>query len=191
LYRKDGNDFPSFYFCKNINTMLPTFTSNLPSQDVFAQVEAYLSEAGYQVISKDFTRPWGGFFVLDEVQASKFAAQFFPNLSIESIQITQKLSPKFLIVAPKKRLSWQYHFRRAEIWTVISGPVGIAISDTDEQGPVGTYDSGDFVELQQGERHRLIGLDGWGVVAEIWQHTDVNLPSDESDIVRLQDDFGR
>jgi hypothetical protein len=69
--------------------------------------------------------------------------------------------------------------------------VGIAISDTDEQGPVGTYDSGDFVELQQGERHRLIGLDGWGVVAEIWQHTDVNLPSDESDIVRLQDDFGR
>ncbi len=171
--------------------MLPTFTSNLPSQDVFAQVEAYLSEAGYQVISKDFTRPWGGFFVLDEVQASKFAAQFFPNLSIESIQITQKLSPKFLIVAPKKRLSWQYHFRRAEIWTVISGPVGIAISDTDEQGPVGTYDSGDFVELQQGERHRLIGLDGWGVVAEIWQHTDVNLPSDESDIVRLQDDFGR
>jgi mannose-6-phosphate isomerase-like protein (cupin superfamily) len=191
LCRKDGNDFPSFYFCKNINTMLPTFTSNLPSQDVFAQVEAYLSEAGYQVISKDFTRPWGGFFVLDEVQASKFAAQFFPNLSIESIQITQKLSPKFLIVAPKKRLSWQYHFRRAEIWTVISGPVGIAISDTDEQGPVGTYDSGDFVELQQGERHRLIGLDGWGVVAEIWQHTDVNLPSDESDIVRLQDDFGR
>jgi mannose-6-phosphate isomerase-like protein (cupin superfamily) len=191
LCRKDGNDFPSFYFCKNINTMLPTFTSNLPSQDVFAQVEAYLSEAGYQVISKDFTRPWGGFFVLDEVQASKFAAQFFPNLSIESIQITQKLSPKFLIVAPKKRLSWQYHFRRAEIWTVISGPVGIAISDTDEQGPVGTYDTGDFVELQQGERHRLIGLDGWGVVAEIWQHTDVNLPSDESDIVRLQDDFGR
>jgi mannose-6-phosphate isomerase-like protein (cupin superfamily) len=191
LCRKDGNDFPSFYFCKNINTMLPTFTSNLPSQDVFAQVETYLYEAGYQVISKDFTRPWGGFFVLDEVQASKFAAQFFPNLSIESIQITQKLSPKFLIVAPKKRLSWQYHFRRAEIWTVISGPVGIAISDTDEQGPVGTYDSGDFIELQQGERHRLIGLDGWGVVAEIWQHTDVNLPSDESDIVRLQDDFGR
>jgi hypothetical protein len=26
--------------------------------------------------------------------------------------------------------------------------------------------------LQQGERHRLVGLEEWGVVAEIWQHTD-------------------
>lgn len=110
---------------------------------------------------------------------------------MESIQITNKLSPKFLVVAPEKRLSWQYHFRRAEIWTVISGPVGIAISDTDEQGPVGSYVSGDFIKLQQGERHRLIGLNDWGVVAEIWQHTDASQPSDESDIVRLQDDFGR
>jgi hypothetical protein len=27
--------------------------------------------------------------------------------------------------------------------------------------------------------------------AEIWQHTDVNHPSDEEDIIRVQDDFGR
>jgi mannose-6-phosphate isomerase-like protein (cupin superfamily) len=171
--------------------MLPTFESNLSAQEVFANVETYIAELGYQVISEDFSRPWGGFFVLDESHAAKFAAQFFPNLSMESIQITNKLSPKFLVVAPEKRLSWQYHFRRAEIWTVISGPVGIAISDTDEQGPVGSYDAGDFIELQQGERHRLIGLNRWGVVAEIWQHTDASQPSDESDIVRLQDDFGR
>jgi len=171
--------------------MLPVFESNLTAQEVFAKVETYIAELGYQVISKDFTRPWGGFFVLDESQAPKFAAQFFPNLSMDAIQITNKLSPKFLIVAPAKRLSWQYHFKRAEIWTVISGPVGIAISDTDEQSSVGSYDAGDFIKLQQGERHRLIGLDHWGVVAEIWQHTDENQPSDESDIVRLQDDFGR
>jgi len=71
-----------------MKTMLPTFTSNLLAQEVFAQVEAYISELGYQVISKDFTRPWGGFFVLDESQAAKFAAQFFPNLSLDAIQIT-------------------------------------------------------------------------------------------------------
>jgi len=50
---------------------------------------------------------------------------------------------------------------------------------------------GDSVELKQGERHRLIGLDQWGIVAEIWRHTDIENPSDEDDIVRLQDDFGR
>ena len=31
----------------------------------------------------------------------------------------------------------------------------------------------------------------FGVVAEIWQHTDLNNPSDENDIVRIQDDYGR
>jgi len=29
------------------------------------------------------------------------------------------------------------------------------------------------------------------VLAEIWQHTDAQNPSDENDIVRVQDDFGR
>lgn len=29
------------------------------------------------------------------------------------------------------------------------------------------------------------------IVAEIWQHTDLENSSDEEDIVRLQDDFGR
>jgi mannose-6-phosphate isomerase len=47
------------------------------------------------------------------------------------------------------------------------------------------------ITLRQGERHRLIGLEGWGVLAEIWQHPDANHPSDENYIVRVQDDFGR
>mgnify|MGYP003350752161 CR=1 FL=1 len=43
---------------------------------------------------------------------------------------------------------------------------------------------------RRGERHRLIGTkEGWGMVAEIWQHTVPDHPSDESDIVRLQDDY--
>jgi len=50
---------------------------------------------------------------------------------------------------------------------------------------------GDTITLQQGERHCLIGLDDYAVIAYIWQHIDTNNPSDEEDIVRLQDDFGR
>jgi len=88
-------------------------------------------------------------------------------------------------------LSWQYHHRRAEIWQVVEGTVGIKRSNTDEEGELGEYGPKDQVKLQQGERHRLIGLAGWGIVAEIWQHTDASNPSDEDDIVRVQDDFGR
>ena len=54
-----------------------------------------------------------------------------------------------------------------------------------------TLSKGDKIKLKQGERHRLIGLEDWGIVAEIWQHTDAARPSNEDDIVRLQDDFGR
>ena len=48
-----------------------------------------------------------------------------------------------------------------------------------------------MITLQKAERHRLIGLDTWGVVAEFWQHTDASPPSNEDDIVRLQDDYAR
>jgi mannose-6-phosphate isomerase len=34
-------------------------------------------------------------------------------------------------------------------------------------------------------------LETWGVVAEIWQHTDAAAPSDEHDIVRVADDYDR
>ena len=105
--------------------------------------------------------------------------------------IGEKLSPKFLVVAPQQRLSWQYHHRRAEIWRVLHGPVKVAISKSDEQGVPEPYNNGDIITLDKGDRHRLIGADGWGVVTEIWQHTDPQQPSDEDDIVRLQDDFGR
>jgi mannose-6-phosphate isomerase-like protein (cupin superfamily) len=165
-------------------------TGNTPIE-IFNQVESFIQTQGYTIVDQDHDRPWGGFFVLQEDQAAKFAAQFFPHLSLDAIQITQKLSPKFLVVAPQKRLSWQYHFRRAELWTVVHGPVGVAISETDEQQVPGTYQEGECITLPIGQRHRLIGLAQWGVVAEIWQHTDAEHPSDESDIVRLQDDFGR
>ena len=158
---------------------------------IFQEVESFIKANGYVIVDQDHTRPWGGFFVLQEDQAAQFAAQFFPSVDFDSIQITQKLSPKFLVVAPNKRLSWQYHFRRAELWSVTSGPVGVAISATDEQTLPDTYQVADIITLPIGTRHRLVGLDQWGVVAEIWQHTDAGNPSDESDIVRLQDDFGR
>ena len=53
------------------------------------------------------------------------------------------------------------------------------------------FKEGDEIVLKQCERHRLRGLDDYSVVAEIWQHTDPNNPTDEEDIIRLQDDFGR
>ena len=167
------------------------FPSTSLREEVFSSIENYLADAGFTVVSKDFTRPWGGFFVLDETQVPSFIETFFPHLSLADFEGFDKLSPKILIVAPEKRLSWQYHHRRAEIWKVIGGEAGVVISDTDEETSVTPLSVGTVIHLNQGERHRLVGLNTYGVVAEIWKHTDKENPSDEEDIVRVQDDFGR
>ena len=159
--------------------------------EVFASVEKYLTDHGFKIGAKDVTRPWGGYFVLDESQAQKFGQLYFPNVELSTLRISGKLSPKILMVQANKRLSWQYHYRRAEIWKLVAGTAGVVTSDTDNEGPLQTLKIGEIIRLKQGQRHRLVGLDGWGMIAEIWQHTDASLPSDEDDIVRVQDDFGR
>lgn len=166
-------------------------SEELSKQEVFEEIENELRAQGFSIVEQDRSRPWGGFFVIAEDQAPRFADNYFDSMPVDQLKIAGKLSPKVLLVEPGKRLSWQYHHRRAEIWKVLQGPVGIITSDTDEQGHMETYEPGARITLKQGERHRLVGLDGWGVLAEIWQHTDAENPSDEDDIVRLQDDFGR
>jgi mannose-6-phosphate isomerase len=160
-------------------------------QEVFKSAAEMLASLGFTIAKHDDQRPWGGFYVIDESQAQHFAAHFFPDEDFKALQITEKLSPKILIVAPNTRLSWQYHHRRAEIWKCIEGPVGVVTSDTDEEKDQHVLQANDIIKLKQGERHRLVGKDNWGLVAEIWQHTDAARPSDEDDIVRVQDDFGR
>jgi mannose-6-phosphate isomerase len=161
------------------------------NKKVFNETAELLNRLGFSIVKEDKQRPWGGFFVIDEAQAEKFAHHFFPEKDIQQLKISDKLSPKILMVAPHKKLSWQYHLRRAEIWNCISGPVGVMTSNTDEENEKHLIREGETIKLEQGERHRLMGLDNWGIVAEIWVHTDAANPSDEDDIVRLQDDYGR
>ena len=155
------------------------------------EIENEISALGFEIISKDFERPWGGFLVINENQAQDFANTFFDGIDIESLKTGGKLSPKILVVKPNTKLSWQYHHRREEIWKVFKGNVGISRSHDNNQNPIVKLDEGDQVKLEKGERHRIVGLDDYAVLAEIWQHTDSNHPSDENDIVRLDDEYRR
>ena len=115
----------------------------------YIQVKKQIESFGYQIIDYDFDRPWGGFLVIEEKQAQKFSDQFFEGIAIEILKISGKLSPKILIVEPKARLSWQYHHRRAEMWRVYKGTVGIIRSNDDDQKPLITLNQGDQVRLKQ------------------------------------------
>ena len=155
------------------------------------EIEQEIKELGVEIIEKDFERPWGGFLVISEKQSQEFADKFFDGINLENIKIGGKLSPKILVVKPNSKLSWQYHNRRAQICRVFKGEVGVSKSFDDNQKPLKKLIPGDQIKLKKGERHRLIGLNNYAVLAEIWQHTDPNNPSDENDIVRLSDDYGR
>lgn len=167
------------------------FKPDTPKELIFEHVAEYLHLRGLKISVQDSTRPWGGFFVIEEKDAEKFIQLFFSDLSAKEFNSSGKLSPKILIVEPGKRLSWQYHNRRSEVWKLIGGTAGIISSNTDEEKNNSEFKTGDTAILKQGERHRLVGTETWGIIAEIWCHTDPANPSNEDDIVRIQDDFGR
>ena len=161
------------------------------NNDIFSKTLEILSSKKLNVIDKDTERPWGGFFVISEDNAQEFSNIYFNGLNTEELKVLDVLSLKILIIAPNKRLSWQYHNRRSEIWKVVSGGIKVITSHDDIERNKEILKEGDEIRLSKGERHRIIGLDDYAVVAEIWVHTDKDNPSDENDIVRVQDDFDR
>ena len=157
---------------------------------IYSKIKEEIDTLGFNVVDYDFNRPWGGFLVIDEKQRSLFISTFFNDININLSNDT-RLSPKILIVDPNSRLSWQYHFRRKEIWKIYRGSVGVIRSKNDIENPMDIHKMGDVITFDTQERHRLIGLENVGIIAEIWQHIDIDNPSDENDIVRLQDDYNR
>ena len=159
--------------------------------DFFNKISEKLKLQNLTIIDSDITRPWGGFYVIDEIDSQNFSDLYFSALNTDKLKVSGKLSPKILVIAPNKRLSWQYHHRRSEIWKVASGEIKVVTSKDDAERNEVLFKQGEEINISQGERHRIIGTDDYAVVAEIWIHTDKDNPSDEEDIVRVQDDFNR
>jgi mannose-6-phosphate isomerase-like protein (cupin superfamily) len=162
--------------------------------EVLQEVKTRLIEAGgYTVEDMDEQKPWGAYYRLGDDDAPGFVEEYFPGRTVDGLGRGGSLSPKFLVFEPGKKLSLQYHERRAEIWRVISGTLLAAVSEDDQEGEWRTYLPGDELSYGAGMRHRAGAPEGdeWTVVAEVWQHTDHDNPTDESDIIRLLDDFGR
>lgn len=150
-----------------------------------------LIQLGFRIKSYDLDRPWGGFFVIHEEDTRKFIKQFYSEYEDELMDQNVSISPKILCVSPGSQLSWQYHFRRSELWKLAGGKAAYKKSLNDNEGPIALLEAHQVLRLDKEERHQLIGLNEWGIIAEIWIHTDKNHPSDENDIVRISDEYGR
>ena len=159
--------------------------------DIYKKISQKLKFHNLNILEKDLNKPWGGFFTIDDLDSQDFANIYFDGLDTDKIKITEKLSSKILIIAPNKRLSWQYHNRRSEVWKICNGEINVIKSHDDIERDMKLLKKNHLFKINQGERHRIIGTDNYAVVAEIWIHTDKDNPSDEDDIVRLQDDYNR
>lgn len=157
----------------------------------FQKAAKLLFIANLSVIDLDITRPWGFYLSVNESQAKEFIEKFYKGVSQDKLDTTLPLRPKLLGFAPGRRLSWQYHLRRAEVWRCIEGKFKLITSETDKEDSEQVIRTGQFVSMDQGTRHRSVGLKDWSLVAEIWRHTEPKNLSNEDDIIRLQDDYGR
>lgn len=161
---------------------------------VINDIQQAFEAGGCTIVELNTEKPWGAYLRLDNTQADVFVREFFPGLSEIEARLgndAAELSPKILIVSPNQRLSWQYHHRRAERWAFLTEGA-YNKSQADDPGEVIIAKPGDVIQFATGERHRLVGSGGvYTIVAEIWQHTETDNPSDEADIVRLADDYSR
>ena len=108
-------------------------------------------------------RPWGRFFVIHD-------------------QPTYKL--KRLEVDPGGRLSYQFHHKRSEAWTIIDG-----VGDITLDGKTKKYKAGETILIPQGVKHRIENKQQQQKVILIEVQTGTYFGED--DIVRIEDDYNR
>jgi mannose-1-phosphate guanylyltransferase len=114
---------------------------------------------------------------------SNFLVERRPWGHFERFTLNEPSTVKLVYVESGQRLSLQYHNHRTEFWKVVKGPIKVRIGD--EHRILQTDDS---VIVPDRTVHRLIGLRGvqQAIILEISFGE-----FDESDIVRLEDDYSR
>ena len=97
--------------------------------------------------------------------------------------MTSQLIAKTYEVDPGGRLSYQYHNKRSESWTIVDGEGIITIN-----GKVIVCSKGETILISQGAKHRIENRSEKKVVfIEVQTGTYFG----EDDIVRVEDDYNR
>jgi mannose-6-phosphate isomerase len=99
----------------------------------------------------------------------------------ERFTLNEQCTVKLIYIDGDKRLSSQYHNNRSEFWKVVKGPVKVQLGDDTK-----TLETGESITIPKKTVHRLIGDGTDGIILEISTGQ-----FDESDIVRLEDDYKR
>ena len=107
-------------------------------------------------------RPWGNYSIIDSESDYKV---------------------KKITVNPGQRLSYQFHNKRSESWTIIKGSGIVIINDKKLH-----LNYGDSIQIQVKSKHRILNnTDNLLVFIEVQTGEYFG----EDDIVRIKDDYNR
>ena len=91
---------------------------------------------------------------------------------------------KRIVVKPQQVLSYQYHHKRSEAWTVVQGVARVTLNDV-----VTDYQAGETVIIELGDKHRM------GNPSEVDDMILIEVQTGtyfgEDDIVRIEDIYDR
>ena len=90
---------------------------------------------------------------------------------------------KRIEVDPGGRLSYQYHHKRSEAWTIVEEVGSITLD-----GDVKDYSKGQTVLIPQGVKHRI---ENKGSEEVVFIEVQTGSYFGENDIVRIEDDYNR
>ena len=107
-------------------------------------------------------RPWGRFFVLHDE----------PTYKLKRIEVD-----------PGGRLSYQYHLKRSEAWTLVEGSGSITLDGNTQE-----YKVGQTILIPQGVKHRI---ENKGAEKIVFIEVQTGDYFGEDDIVRIEDDYNR
>ena len=107
-------------------------------------------------------RPWGRYRVIEDNE----------NYKIKRIEVN-----------PKGRLSYQYHMKRAETWTIIKGQGIVTIDGVDQK--VRKWES---IKINKQAKHRIFNN---GDTTLIFIEVQTGIYFGEDDIIRIEDDYNR
>lgn len=108
-------------------------------------------------------RPWGHYEILLDTEYCKV---------------------KRIVVKPEQRLSYQYHNKRKEAWTVVQGTAKVTLNGEDY-----LFNTGETVLIPLGAKHRMANPSK--VMDMILIEVQTGTYFGEDDIIRIQDDYDR
>lgn len=103
--------------------------------------------------------------------------------SYQNLMDEEYTKVKKIVINPAEAPSYQYHFKRSEVWIIVKGEAEIKINDN-----VMRHYVGDVIKIPTEAAHQVTNV---GDTELIFIEVQLGEYFGEDDIVRLEDKYGR